>query len=166
MFLEGAFEIEVSGHSYHVEAGDNKTKHPIMEITIAYAHEDAIKWLLERDSSMHLEIIRRKIQEKEILISYVGNEPHGFLRFGYFWDEIPFMNMLVISAEMRGKGMGKKLVTYWEKEMRRKNHKMLMTSTQSDENAQHFYRKLGYRDAGSLLLPKEALEIIFIKDLG
>ena len=87
------------------------------------------------------------------------------MRFGYFWDEIPFMNMLIISEEVRGKGIGKKLVTYWEKEMRRKNHKRVMTSTQSDENAQHFYRKLGYQDAGSLLLPREALEIIFIKEL-
>lgn len=40
-----------------------------------------------------------------------------------------------------------------------------MTSTLSNENAQHFYRKLGYRDSGGLLLPNEPLEIIFVKNL-
>jgi len=34
-----------------------------------------------------------------------------------------------------------------------------------NEQAQHFYRKLGYRDAGSLLLDEEPLEIIFVKDI-
>ena len=42
----------------------------------------------------------------------------------------------------------------------------MLTSTLADETAQHFYRKLGYRDTGSLLLPNEALEIILIKFLG
>lgn len=40
-----------------------------------------------------------------------------------------------------------------------------MTSTQSDETAQHFYRKLGYVDAGALLLQDEPLEIILTKAL-
>lgn len=40
-----------------------------------------------------------------------------------------------------------------------------MTSTLSNENAQHFYRKLLYRDSGSLLLENEPLEIIFTKKL-
>jgi hypothetical protein len=41
----------------------------------------------------------------------------------------------------------------------------VMTSTQSDEHAQHFYRKLGYVDAGALLLDTQPLEIILIKKI-
>lgn len=41
-----------------------------------------------------------------------------------------------------------------------------MTSTQSDETAQHFYRKLGYVESGSLLFENEPLEIIFRKSLN
>lgn len=41
-----------------------------------------------------------------------------------------------------------------------------MTSSMSDESAQHFFRKLGYRDAGALLLPDETLEILFLKTLA
>ncbi|WP_278281130.1 hypothetical protein [Clostridium sp. N3C] len=40
-----------------------------------------------------------------------------------------------------------------------------MTSTMSNEEAQHFYRKFDYKDAGSLLLDNEPLEIIFTKVL-
>ena len=58
---------------------------------------------------------------------------------------------------------------YWEDEMRRQNHGMVMTSTQSDETAQHFYRKLGYRDAGCLLLDlpgyAQPTELFFAKPL-
>ena len=34
-----------------------------------------------------------------------------------------------------------------------------------NEQAQFFYRKNGYIDCGSLLLPNEALEIILLKNL-
>ena len=43
--------------------------------------------------------------------------------------------------------------------------RLVMTSTLSSEQAQHFYRALGYRDAGSLLLEGEPLEIFFTKRL-
>jgi ribosomal protein S18 acetylase RimI-like enzyme len=41
---------------------------------------------------------------------------------------------------------------HWENEMRELGFKMVMTSTQVDEEAQHFYRKLGYKDRGGLCL--------------
>ena len=44
-------------------------------------------------------------------------------------------------------------------------YESVMTSTLSNEQAQFFYRRLGYTDCGSLLLPGEALEIIFRKNL-
>ena len=62
---------------------------------------------------------------------------------------------------------GKELLQFWEDRMREAGCKVVMTSTQSDESAQHFYRKSGYRDAGALLLNTAALnqptELFFIK---
>jgi len=49
--------------------------------------------------------------------------------------------------------------------MQQRGYDMVMTSTQSDEQAQHFYRRIGYQDAGAFLLPGEVLEIIFLKSL-
>lgn len=53
--------------------------------------------------------------------------------------------------------------------MKQKGHGMVMTSTQVDETAQYFFRKLGFKDAESLMIdiPKyeQAEEIIFIKEI-
>lgn len=73
--------------------------------------------------------------------------------------------MLYINENYRNKGIGKKLVEFWETEMKSKSYELVMTSTLSNEQAQHFYRKLGYKDAGSLLLDDEPLEIIFTKSI-
>jgi hypothetical protein len=42
--------------------------------------------------------------------------------------------------------------------MREQGHKVIMTSTQVDEDAQHFYRKLGYVDKGCLFLDNTPYE--------
>lgn len=82
-----------------------------------------------------------------------------------FWDNTPFMNMLYLLDNERGKGNGSRLVIFWENEMKQKNYEFVLTSTQSNEEAQFFYRKIGYVDSGALLLPNEPLEIILYKKL-
>ena len=52
----------------------------------------------------------------------------------------------------RKKGYGKRLMAHWEADMKSKGYEITLTSTQVDENAQHFYRKLGYKDCGGLFL--------------
>ncbi|WP_312107147.1 hypothetical protein [Lachnoclostridium sp.] len=46
---------------------------------------------------------------------------------------------------------------------------MIMTSTQVDESSQHFYRKLGYKDCGCLVLDipgfEQPLEMFMAKAL-
>jgi ribosomal protein S18 acetylase RimI-like enzyme len=110
-------------------------------------------------------MLYKKIYDKEVIIVKAADKIIGWLRYGYFWDSIPFMNMLVMDENYRGKGIGKKLVTFWERDMKANGHEFIMTSTLSNEMAQHFYRKLGYKDSGSLILENEALEIIFTKEL-
>lgn len=75
------------------------------------------------------------------------------------------MNMLYLLDNERGKGNGSRLVIFWENEMKQKNYEFVLTSTQSNEEAQFFYRKIGYVDSGALLLPNEPLEIILYKKL-
>lgn len=136
-----------------------------MKIISTYATQKHFKWLKKKDHHISEVTLKKKISDKEILIALSENEILGWLRFGFFWDNNPFMNMLFIEEPYRSKGIGKKLVQFWESEMKKRKFKMVMTSSQSDENAQHFYRKIGYVDSGSLTLPNEPLEIIFIKKL-
>lgn len=89
----------------------------------------------------------------------------GWLRYNLFWDNTPFMNMLYLLEEHRGKGYGKQLVECWENQMKRLGYDVVMTSTASDEYAQHFYNKLGYATIGGFLLGSDPYEVILAKKL-
>lgn len=120
-------------------------------------------FLEQNDKHIRLDEIKSLIGQNRIILAEVDNRVVGWLRWNLFWDNTPFMNMLYFLDGYRGKGYGRQLVTYWENQMCQNGYDMVMTSTLSDEQAQHFYRKLGYVDRGSLLLPDEPLEIIFTK---
>lgn len=98
-----------------------------------------------------------------------GASPVGVMRYNLFWDSVPFLTMLCLSEPYRRRGYGGAALAAWEDEMRAAGHEAVMTSTQSDEGAQHFYRKKGYRDAGCLILDGTPLaqpaELFFIKAL-
>jgi len=130
------------------------------------ANEQDTAYLVENDTHVDEAVIRRKIRRGEILVAELQGNIVGWLRFGWFWDRIPFMNLLHVQQEFRDQGIGTALITDWERRMRESGHKQVMTSTFSSERAQHLYRKLGYIDTGSILLPGEPLEILFRKRIG
>ena len=134
---------------------------------IRYAEAGDLEMIAEYDTHIAKAEMENAIARKRIILLFIDGKYEGWLRFNLFWDNIPFMNLLfIISDDQRGKGYGRKLVAFWEHEMAEQGYKFVMTSTQSDEEAQFFYRKLGYTDRGSLILPDEPLEIIFYKNLS
>src|SRR5687768_748336 len=134
-------------------------------LEISPAAPQDLAWLAQQEHHITAQMLHRKVEAGELLLARLDVEPIGWLRWGYFWDSIPFMNHLFVLSAHRGVSVGKQLVTMWEQQMHRSGHTSVMTSSLSDESAQHFYRRLGYVDRGALLLPGEALEIIFMKDL-
>ncbi|MCM1328907.1 MAG: GNAT family N-acetyltransferase [Ruminococcus sp.] len=133
-------------------------------VKIRIAEERDFEFLRRNDRHVTEEILKKKIADKNILIAEADGEPAGWLRYGFFWDEIPFMNMLFVLEKFRGKGVGRGLVKEWERLMLADGHKTLMTSAQANEYSQHFYRKLGYRDLGGFTPFGEEYEIIFGKN--
>lgn len=93
-----------------------------------------------------------KVYNKRGYILSDDNEPVGLLRYNLFWDNIPFCTMLYIDCDHHRKGYGRRLMEYWETEMKARGYGMLLTSTQVNEEAQNFYRKIGYKDCGSLII--------------
>lgn len=110
-----------------------------------------------------------KIRDKRGYIILSGEEPIGVMRYNLFWDNIPFLTFLNIKDEYQRKGFGKKAVTHWENEMAALGYKIVMTSTQVDEQAQHFYRELGYIEKGCLTFDntqaEQPMEMILLKTL-
>ena len=76
----------------------------------------------------------------------------GMMRYNLIFDFIPMLTLIYLHESYRHKGYGTIAMRHWEDEMRELGHKMIMTSTQVDENAQHFYRKLGYKDMGTIVM--------------
>lgn len=132
---------------------------------IELATESDFKYIVDHDNHILESLVIKKIMGEEIYIIREQDTIIGWMRYGYFWDNTPFMNMIWIDEQYRGKGVGSQVVLNWENVMKHKGCKLVMTSTLANEEAQHFYRKLGYKDAGCLLLENEPLEIIFTKAL-
>ena len=122
-------------------------------------------FLRAHDRHISPQELKSSIAQERILLGTLEDGAAGWLRWNLFWDNTPFLNMLCLLEENRGKGYGRQLVSCWEERMRRAGFPLVMTSSRSDEQAQHFYRRLGYADSGCLLLPGEPLELIFVKQL-
>ena len=132
-----------------------------MEIKIRLADNSDYLWLNEHDRHISEKILKNKIENKEIFLVEKHGKIIGWLRYNLFWDNVPFMNMIYFLEEYRKMGIGTKLVRYWEKEMKQKGYKNVLTSTQSNEEAQHFYRKIGYKEIGGFKYFNDPYEIIF-----
>jgi len=131
------------------------------EIEIKFAENEDYLWLKEHDRHMTVQ----KIENEEVYVIKKNGEIIGWLRFNLFWDCVPFMNLIELKEEYRNKGIGTMLVKHWEEKMKEKGYNDVLTSTQSDEDAQHFYRKIGYSEIGGFKFRKDPYEIIFHKGI-
>ena len=79
------------------------------------------------------------------------------------------MNFIFVLKTHREKGIGKKAVLCWEDAMQRLGYRLVMTSTMVEEQAQHFYRKIGYKECGCLLKDmaplEESMEMFMMKQI-
>lgn len=134
-----------------------------MEIREATEKDATIisKW----DKHISKQEIPNLIRLKRIYILESGGQFAGWLRYNLFWDNTPFMNMLYLLEDFRGKGYGKELVDFWETEMKKSGYDVVMTSTASDEYSQHFYNRLGYQTIGGFIHKGDPYEIILEKEL-
>ena len=135
-------------------------------MSVTFADLEDLDYLVERDH-IGRDVIREKIARREFMVARRDGQRVGFLRYGYFWDDVPFMNLLWVEENFRSKGFGTKFISFWENEMQKQGYDSVLTSTLSTNGrAQHLYRRLGYKDSGCLLMPGFPLEILLLKRLS
>lgn len=138
-------------------------------IKIRYVQKNDKNFWYSLDKHLPVEEFVRKVESKQGYVLLVDNKQIGLLRYNLFWDNTPFCTMLYIDQKYQSSGYGRKLMEHWENDMKEKGYKMVLTSTQVNENAQHFYRKLGYKDCGSLIIDIEGyaqpMEMFMIKNM-
>lgn len=137
-----------------------------VSVTTRVAGASDLRFLGMVDSHVSPDHLAELVDAGRVMLVEVDGDVVGFLRWGLFWDQVPFMNMLWVLPDRRGQGVGTALVDAWEKVQLGAGHDLVLTSTMSDERSQHLYRRLGYVDSGALLLPGEPAELILRKALG
>ncbi len=121
-------------------------------ISIRYVRTEDRSFWHSLDPHLAEAELERKVRDRQGYVLLADDRPAGILRYNLFWDQIPFCTLLILAEDRRGQGLGAALIRRWEADMKAQGHSLLLTSTQSDETAQHFYRKLGWQDAGALLM--------------
>lgn len=136
-----------------------------MTLTTRVASTADLPFLRDADTHLSPQVLDEVVAQGRVMVATIDREVVGFLRWGLFWDEIPFMNLLWVLPDRRGNGSGTALVAAWEVLHAAAGHALVLTSTMSNERSQDFYRRLGYVDTGALLLPDEPAELILRKRL-
>lgn len=131
---------------------------------IRFATSIDLDSLAMQDTHIPQERLRLAIEENRILI-IEENEMIGWLRFSFFWESIPFVEMLFILEPFRNKHYGTDLMHFFEREMDMQGFKELMLSTSSEESSQHLYLKLGFKTVGGFFPTNEPYEIMMVKKL-
>lgn len=131
---------------------------------IRIATEKDISFLSEHDKHIEIEALRDSIFHQRILVAENETGIIGWLRYNLFWDNTPFVNMLFVLEKFRGQGYGKMLMQHFEKQMLGSGYTTVMTSTLVNEDAIHFYLKLGYEVVGGFHPSAEEYEIVLKKN--
>jgi len=130
---------------------------------IEQATSSDIEAIITADGEISEDMLERKIRDGEIILAKEKGKILAILRYSLFWDSIPFLNLIKVESENRRKGLGSALLLHWEESMKENGHELLMSSTQSDEDGQFFFDRLGYRKTGSFVFPGQEDEIILLK---
>lgn len=136
-------------------------------LTVDYVKEEHKAFWYSLDRHLSEAEFDKKVRDQQGYVLFADGEPIGLLRYNLFWDNTPFCTLLFVDWEKQKQGFGQYLTEYWEKDMKTKGYGMVMVSTQVDEAAQHFYRKLGYKDCGGFVLDipgyEQPMELIMAK---
>jgi len=130
---------------------------------VMYAGQDDILDIKAFDKHISDQMLASVISDRRMLVFKSAEVIMGIARWNYFWDSIPFLNMLYVPDGYTHHGVGTELLKFWENEMRTRGYGRVFTSTMAQEKGQHFFRKFGYRDIGNLYDEGIGLELILEK---
>ena len=116
----------------------------------------------------HVEVLDRAIAGGKVAIAEAdGDGGVGYVRWDYFWDDIPLcLTVRVMPAHQR-RGVGRRLYEYVEGGFRRAGCTFWLSSTEEDnERSRLFHEGLGFRRIGALSnLGQNVAEIFYRKEI-
>ena len=139
-----------------------------MNIQTQIATNDHYDWLVEHELHVSAAWVARCISLGEYRVATIGAELVGYLRHGWFWGTIPYMEMIAVVDERRRQGVGTALLVAWEAAMAAAGARVLMTSSVADElEPQAWHRRNGFHESGRLTFGamQATPEVFLVKEI-
>lgn len=87
-------------------------------IDIRYVQAEDKEFWYSLDKHLPKQEFDNKVKDKRGYVLCVEGNPIGLLRYNLFWDNTPFCTMLFVDWAYHGNGYGRKLMEYWEADMK------------------------------------------------
>ena len=130
----------------------------VLKMDLKYMQIEDKDFVMGIDSHVNELQYENRVYTKTGYIMWDDNKHLGLMHYSVLWDNLPLLNLIHVEEAHRNKGIATEAMKLWEEEMKNQGYKMVLISTQVDEDAQHLYRKLGYIECGALLMNSTPFE--------
>lgn len=112
--------------------------------------------------------VERCVAAGEYVVAREAGDIVGFIRFSWFWREMPYMELIMVREDRRRDGIGSRLLGAWESAMRAEGAELVITSSMTDEpDPQAWHRRNGFVESGALTFGhlQPTPQVFFVKPL-
>lgn len=122
------------------------------EIKIRFANIKDLNFCKSQDyKHVKRSVLKRRIEEGSVIVAEFGKKKVGYLRIEYLWLSVPYISIVSVAEDYRGKGTGKRMIGFLEKYLTKNGHKFLYSSSQSNESQpKKWHRKVGFKTCGHI----------------
>jgi ribosomal protein S18 acetylase RimI-like enzyme len=122
-----------------------------VSIVVRFANQDDLEACFVFDHSDRQDIIENKIDMHEIILAERCGEIIGYLKLEYIWSKLPYISLIILEPEFRGKGIGTLMLNYLVEFLQLNGFVILLSSSQVNEaEPQMWHRKKGFVECGIL----------------
>lgn len=122
-----------------------------VSIIVRFATQNDIESCFVFDHSDRQDIIENKIDMHEIILAERCGEVIGYLKLEYIWSKLPYISLIILKPEFRGKGIGSLMLNYLIEFLQLNGFDTLLSSSQVNEaEPQMWHRKKGFIECGIL----------------
>jgi GNAT superfamily N-acetyltransferase len=125
-------------------------------VSLKFSAASLANYLMRDDAALHRYVIS------------VEDDLAGVICVRFPWLRGPYIELLGVSPNQRGKGIGKQVLAWVETEARRESKNLWVLTSSFNLQAQNFYQSLGFHPIGPIqgLVSPEHDEILLRKCLG